>query len=129
MFTAEFACRHVGSIPLTLGTETLQNIGIGDQQFCKIYGDWPRQDFRIFYRHLYVQVAEVAAVETLVNAQFFASGKSSGIQPSLVVESRRGYNQRIAFPFTRRISHPCWKRIHGKLAAIRVDLAKDSICL
>jgi hypothetical protein len=47
---------------------------------------------------------------------------STGVQPGLIVESRRIDDQRIAVPSADRVAAPRGLRINGKRAAVRVDL-------
>ena len=57
------------SVPFALRAEKLQNVAVGDQQLRELYGDGLREDFGVFDGRLHVQVAEVTAVKTLLNAQ------------------------------------------------------------
>src|SRR5579862_372070 len=116
-------------VPLALDAEKLQDIAVGNQQFGEAYRNRLRQDIRIVHGRLDVQMPEVTPMETLPDVHRLAARMSVGIQPALVVESRRIHHQRVAFPLTSRVSHPCRKRIDRKFASIGVDLAKDSISL
>ncbi len=120
---------HVSPVPFTLGTEVLQNIAVGDQQFRELYGHRFRQNSWIFDSRLHVHVAEIAAVKSLLNPQRLTLRMSEAVQPVDVVESRRIHHQRIAVPFSRRVSHPRRKRIHRKFAPVCVDLAKGAVHL
>ena len=65
-------------------------------------------------------MAEIAAVEAFPNSQVLTVGMSRGIQPALVIESRRIYHEHIAFPLADRVAQPCRLGVNGQFAAIRV---------
>src|SRR5580658_5868204 len=72
---------------------------------------------------------EVRAMEAFGHVQSFAMWIAELIQPGLVVETDGIHHQRVAFPFTNRVTQPTGIWVLGKLAAVGEDLAIEVECL
>src|ERR1700680_1958367 len=71
----------------------------------------------------------VDTTKALDHVKSFAVRKALHVQPSLVVETDRVDDQRIAIPVADRISHPGWTKILRVLPAIGVDLSNEMVVL
>src|SRR5689334_3888859 len=72
-------------------------------------------------------MAEVAALETLFDAQVLAVPGAPRIQPAHIVEAQRVHHQRVALPAADRVSEPGWRWIRRVLPPIGEDLAEDGL--
>src|SRR6476660_6261754 len=88
--------RQVATVLFIFVAEGFQNIAVGNQELHEFYSEWPGERLGIVDSHLPFHMAEIAAAEAFLNSQSLAVGKSRGIQPALVVESRGIHNQRVA---------------------------------
>src|SRR2546429_5880632 len=101
----------------------LQNVAVRFQKFGDLYRDWLDEYFRVVNGELQVHMAEIAAMNGVLDMQGFAAGISTQRARVIVIEPCRVYHQRIAFPSARGIAEPCRLRILGKLAPIQINLA------
>src|SRR5579863_10031373 len=83
---------------LVFVTDHLQNVSVRDQDLSDLYREGSRVHLGVVDGYAQIHVAEVAAVEALLNVHILAMGVARNVEPVLVVKSCRVHNQRVAFP-------------------------------
>src|SRR5438876_6484899 len=95
-------------------------------QVC-LFGDRPPLciGLRIIDGDLNIHVAKILAPKTLNDMQGIRGWLPGLIQPGLAVKTPGIDHQSIAFPLTRRITHPTWSEVLSQLTAIQEDLPPE----
>src|SRR5579863_3233890 len=70
-----------------------------------------------------VQVTRIGAAITLDDVKLLGVRMADAIEPKLVVESHRVYNERVSLPFAPGIAEPTGIEVLGMGAAVHEDLA------
>ena len=110
---------------LLILADRLEKFGVHDQRLVRFEGDWLRKGPGIFEGHFEIHVPEVAAVETLGDAEGLRVRVPDKIQPRSVIESSRGHHQRIPLPAPNRITQPGGIHLLGQSSAIGEDGSRD----
>src|SRR5690242_350431 len=71
----------VGKVFLVLVADRFQNIAVGNQDFSHLDSERSGVHLRIVYRDGQIHVAEVAPVESLLDAQSLAVGMPQQVEP------------------------------------------------
>src|SRR5262249_52539773 len=94
------------SIPFVFAADMFEHIRIGKKLLDEIDGDRLRENLRVGYRYGDLEMAEIAPMETLLNAHLLGVAMAAGVEPAEVVESYRVDNQSVDVPFPDRIAQP-----------------------
>ena len=89
---------QVRAVFLVLVADGLQHVAVRQQNLSGLHGKRLRVHRGIVDRDGHVQVAEITAVKTLLDAQRFAVRMPRHVEPGAIVESRRVDDKRVAFP-------------------------------
>ena len=117
---------HADAAALVLA-DVFEQLGIGRQQSLALDRERPREHLRIVDGDLVVQVAEVAAAETLGQTERLGLWMSGAVEPTLVVEPGGRDDQRVAFPSSDRVAEPRRVRVLRQIAAVGEDGARRHV--
>ena len=116
------------AVLLVLVAVHFEDVGVGHQ----IVRDFDRKGFRVHpgvvEGHFHVHVSEVAAVETLCDAQRFAMGVPHCIDQGLFVEACSFHYQDVAIPMPGRVAQIGRElKLFGQYAAVGEDLSMQIV--
>src|SRR5579863_2084159 len=88
---------------------------------------WFGERFRIVDRRPHFHVPKTGAPKTLLHMKRFAGWAAhEGIEPGLVVKTRRVDNQRVAVPLARGVTEPRGVRVVAELTAVHKYLPEEA---
>ncbi len=121
------SARQMRGILLVLGADVLKNISVREKPLDEIDRDGFRKHLRIRNRNGNFHMPEIAPMKSLLNAHVLAMAVSPGIEPCQIIKAHRVDHERVAFPFSDRVSQPRGSRIGRQFAAVGEDLAEDRL--
>src|SRR4029077_12862 len=113
----------MGDVLIILDAEVLHDFGVLKQGRMAVERERPGISAGVVDGDFIVQVTRIGPAITLDYVKLLGMRMADAIEPKLVVESHRVYDERVSIPFAAGIAEPTGIEVLGMGAAVHEDLA------